>query len=461
MRVLKFGGTSVDGAERIDRVTSIVREASRHDRVTVVVSALAGVTDLLESALRRALTGAPPLLDVDLGSRHLVAARTVAGNQADEYHHHVHASLEELGRLLEGVALIGECPPTTRDRILATGERLVAPLITQALRCQGLQAETFDGSVLIATGPSGASRIDRAGTRRRAREALAERPIGEIAVVTGFIGGDGEGRTTTLGRGASDYSATVLGAALDAERVEIWTDVDGVLSAEPRMVPQAYPLPYLSYDEAADLACLGARVLHPQTLAPLMAAGIPLFIRNTLRPELAGTRIGEPQDKASGVRAVTALPRVVRFQLRQPMGLEPDVAGLAGLDKPPLLAAWETPGQTLSVIVPEADEGAVAGALASRGSAPPACREELSLVAAVDGSGALLSATAPALLTALAKHDIDVKGLFQPAAAPRSLAVLIDRSAVKSAVRLLHSELVTGARGHPSSAGEDLQCSVH
>ncbi len=326
--------------------------------------------------------------------------------------------------------------------------------MTLALRRRGLRAETFDGSSLIATGPSGAAEVDFAATRKRVEGILADRPGGEVAVITGFVAADDKRRTTTLGRGASDYSATILGAALDAERVEIWTDVDGVLSAEPRLVPQALPLRHLTYEEAADLACFGARILHPQTLRPLVSPGIPLLIRNSLRPELAGTRVDGSCRAGERVRAVTALPRVVRYLLRPAAGGRRHLEALQGLDPPPLLSTWETPGQTLSVVVPEAEAGGIEDALARCSGAVSADREELSLVAVVDDSGELLSRTAGVALGSLAEIRIAVKGLVLPAAAPRTLAVLIERRDLRPAVKLLHHQLVLRPRLAPPSEGE-------
>ncbi len=452
MRVLKFGGTSVAHAENIDRAASIVEQASWQGRVAVVVSALAGVTNALQAAIDQSVAGTPPPLYVELAARHLACATAISPSGMGGYRRRLGRTLAALRRLLEGAALLGECPPATRDRILATGERLAAPLLTLALRRRGLRARCHDGSSLIATGPPGNAGVDFPATRRRAREILGARPRGEVAVVTGFVAGDEAGRTTTLGRGASDLSATLLAAAAGADRVEIWTDVDGVLSAEPRLVPQAFVLPHLTYGEAADLACLGARVLHPECLQPLVAPGIALFIRNTLRPELPGTRVDGESCSSPGVRAVTALP-VVRFLCRDG-GRGAALSDLDRLDQPPLLAAWEAPGRALSVVVPEAAESQAAEALA-RSAGPPVERFELALVAVVDGSGDLLSATAPAVLAALAANGIGVRGLFQPAAAPRTLAVLIDRQALPSAVRLLHRELVAAIPRHSGDAGRE------
>ena len=317
MRVLKFGGTSLDGAQRIHRVAEIVGRAARVGRVTVVVSALAGVTDFLESAIQRGLAG-QRTADLDhLVSRHLECSSGAGDAEEQAYADLLHEALGRLRQRLEGVRLLGECSAATRDQILATGERLTAPLVALELRRRGLRARAVDGGSVIATGPSETPAVDFAATCCRVADALGSRPADEVQVVTGFVAAGPDGQTTTLGRGASDYSATLLAAALDAQEVEIWSDVDGVLSADPRWVPEASLLPSLSYEQAMALAFFGARVLHPRALEPLVDRRIPLVLRNSLQPASPGTRVTAAVSE-SRVRAVTGIEEVVRYRIRLP-----------------------------------------------------------------------------------------------------------------------------------------------
>ncbi|MEO7795770.1 MAG: aspartate kinase, partial [Thermoanaerobaculia bacterium] len=200
--------------------------------------------------------------------------------------------LERLRDLLRAVELLGEASPRTRAWLLASGERLSMPLFTAALATSGLAAEAIDGTeALVAVGSHDDAFPDVAASRTRLAERLANLG-GALPVVAGFFGGDASGEIRLFGRGGSDTSATALGAALHAERVEIWTDVDGIATADPRLEPSAELLPRLSYDEAERLAREGAKVLHWKAVAPARAAGLPIVVRNTFSPQAAGTWIG-------------------------------------------------------------------------------------------------------------------------------------------------------------------------
>ena len=309
-RVLKFGGTSVGTAAALRSALDIVEAAARERPVVVVISALAGVTDALEAALSGA---AAARLDVArfvaaIRERHLTLLAAVAGGKpARQAAAVVRGRTAELEGRLRSVVADGGASPRARAAVLALGERLAVPIVAAALRTRGLEAHGVDAAVLVRTDEAFAeASVDYPATRRLARTALASLGLGTVPVVTGFLGATGAGETTLLGRGGSDLTASLLGWALDAERVEIWSDVDGVMTADPRVVPAAETLPRLSYAEAAALAWRGARVLHPRTLEPLAHTRIPVFVGNTLRPEAPGTWIGpteaaeQERDEAGG-----------------------------------------------------------------------------------------------------------------------------------------------------------------
>jgi aspartokinase/homoserine dehydrogenase 1 len=243
----------------------------------------------------------------------------------------IQENLREALRLCEGTALIHELTPRTLDSISSLGERLSAPLVAGALIEQGVRSEAIEATELVVTDSyHGAAEPLMDPTHQRSEARL--RPLlqqGIVPVVTGFIGATTDGVLTTLGRGGSDYSATILGGALGADEVIIWTDVNGVLSADPRLVPEARTIPEISYREAAELAYFGAKVLHPKTLRAVMQAGIPVWIRNTFEPDNAGTKI-TPQGRSSsgGVKALTAISDVSLIAVGGPgiVGL-PDVVG--------------------------------------------------------------------------------------------------------------------------------------
>ena len=310
--VFKFGGTSVSTADRIRHVVALVAQKPQDVRRVVVVSALGGITDTLIGAIDAALARSAQRTEIvdEIRERYAEVLDTLAQpRERLALHQQLDARWTDLMELLDGVYLIRECSPRLRDTILSMGERTTAPLVAAAFRAAGLKARAFDASQFIRTDNAfGEANVDFDTTDALVQETFAELPVDEIAVVTGFIGSTAERVITTLGRSGSDYTATLLAGALDADVVEIWTDVDGVLSADPRIVPHAFPLTQISYLEAGELAYFGAKVLHPRTMRPLQKRGIPLVIKNTLNAEAPGTLIThETGSGGSPVKAVTAV----------------------------------------------------------------------------------------------------------------------------------------------------------
>ncbi len=339
MKILKFGGTSLGDADRIRQAAGIVRQAAANGPVAVVVSAMAGVTnDLLTMAAGARGVASPSAAapsggayrDVlkALSRRHVQTAEELLEHGREQLTLTLTAELETLGAMLEATYLLGEASPSTTDRILTYGERLCALVFAATLSSAGRPARCVDARRLIVTDDAfGHARVDFEASRERIRDALGTpaeagsqpeiaggKP--EIAVVTGFTGATPDGRTTTLGRGGSDYTAALLGAALDAEAIEIWTDVDGVMSADPRIVADAVPLPALSYAELMELSHFGAKVVFPPTVHPAKSRGIPLVIKNTLRPEAEGTWIRDSAPPAEHlIRGLSSIHRVCLMRL--------------------------------------------------------------------------------------------------------------------------------------------------
>ncbi|MCS7079169.1 MAG: aspartate kinase [Chloracidobacterium sp.] len=316
MRVLKFGGTSVGDADRIRQLVSIVNAEREQDaRIVVVVSAMAGVTNRLLDAARSAACGnvaAVADAHAELRRRHLDALTQLVANDAERRTLTVEldAWLDRFARIGEGIALVGELPPRAQDFVAGLGERLSARLVAAALRASGVAATAYDADQLIVTDDTFGGAVPEmaataAATRARLLPALA---AGHTPVVTGFIGATPEGIPTTLGRGGSDYSAGILGAALEAEAVVIWTDADGFMTADPRLIPTAQVLAEISYAEASELAYYGAKVLHPKTLLPLIPKGIPLYVKNSFRPQAPGTRVSATTgDWRADIKSVTSI----------------------------------------------------------------------------------------------------------------------------------------------------------
>ncbi len=320
LHVLKFGGTSVGDAYAIARVAEIIRAARHEGQVVVVVSAMSGVTNKLIDAGIQAAAGMH-----DPGAAISVAAIFEILRQ--QHHAAIDSLIRSTARrsriagevdslLSEGEALCrnttqrGELTPAQRDAISSLGERLSAPLLAAVLVDYGLASEAITATELIQTDCChGAAEPEMEATRKKCETAL--RPLlrrAVIPVVTGYIGATAAGVLTTLGRGGSDYSATILASAIAADEVTIWTDVDGMMTADPHLVPDAATITEISYREAVEMAHFGAKVLHPKTLAPVTECGIPLRIRNTFAPERTGTCI-TPRGLtgAAGVKGITAV----------------------------------------------------------------------------------------------------------------------------------------------------------
>ena len=361
---MKFGGTSLADASRIRAAADIVR-GRLPARPAVVVSAMAGVTDLLVRAAGAACAGEREALDpvlADLERRHRWAVEgSVGGARArHDLALAVDAQFEELRQLLRSLRVLGEATPRALDAVLAYGEDLCSRIVTAAFQDVGLPARLLDARRVMRTdGRHGAAEPDLAASEGAAREILL--PVleaGEVPVLGGFVGSGPDGRTTTLGRGGSDLSASVLGLALAVEEIQIWTDVDGILSADPRLVPGARTLPRVSFAEAAELAYYGAKVLHPASIAPAVARAIPVRVLNTMKPEAAGTVVErEPGTEGGALASVASRTgvcavRVLGRRLRVDPGFLPRVLqAFEGAGLVPDLVVSSEVGLTL--VVPE------------------------------------------------------------------------------------------------------------
>ena len=287
MKVLKFGGTSVGSAENIQRVKEILE--GQTDDVIVVVSALGGITDKILSAAKMAAIGTgyfqAELTEIKTRHYETIEKLFVADKQAD-----IKAKttilLEELERIIQGVSLIGELTPKTLDKIGGFGERLSSLIISEYIP----ESKWFDSSKLIKTNSNfGKATVDFGQTNQLIQTAFAS--FSGIAIVPGFISSNEVGEYTTLGRGGSDYTGAILAAALDVASLEIWTDVNGFMTADPRVISKAYTIKMLSYSEAMELSHFGAKVIYPPTILPVYKKGIPVLIKNTMDPENEGTLI--------------------------------------------------------------------------------------------------------------------------------------------------------------------------
>jgi aspartate kinase len=461
MVVLKFGGTSVGEPAAIRRVLGIIAAEPR--RRLVVVSAFSGVTDgLLQMAAGGPSPAAGNALDALL-DRHLAAARMVRDEPA-------RTALEsELRRIAARVAAVLETSggrllePAARDEVVSAGELWSSRVLAALLRDQGIPAEWVDARHVLKTDSRhGGAAPDLEATRDAAARFLV--PIlsaGVTGVLGGFIGSDAHGRTTTLGRGGSDYSAAVLGSCLDAAEIQIWTDVDGVLTADPRILPQARLVARLSYGEAHDLASYGAKVLHPGTITPAVHRGIPVLVRNSHNPAAQGTLVTD----------------------RERVGRRDRVAGLAGRAGITLLEATAhqgtDPGEltrrlfdhfqaagTEAIFAERCGDRIALTTEAEALSAPDAVRDVLAGVAdvrirtslatiVVVGEG-LASDQGLAGDARAALGDVTVYLTTRPAGG-RTLAFVVDQSQVPAAMGRLHDRLFGMGRERASVSCEVVQ----
>lgn len=294
MIVMKFGGTSVESQEAVARVAQTVQTYVKRQPV-VVVSAMGKTTNKLLEAAREAAAGrreqALTIVD-ELRAHHLTHGLALAGSAAAELDRYIRTHFEWLDELVKGLSVVGELSPRSMDAIASLGERLSSLIVSFAFRASGMRTQHVDSRRVIITDDrftQAQPLLDETYDLLRQRV----RPVAETSVVVmgGFIGSTRDGQTTTLGRGGSDYTAAIVGAGIGAEEIQIWTDVDGMLTADPRIISGGHRVKSISFAEAAEMAYFGAKVLHPSTVLPAVEKNIPVLILNSRRPEVGGTRI--------------------------------------------------------------------------------------------------------------------------------------------------------------------------
>jgi bifunctional aspartokinase / homoserine dehydrogenase 1 len=466
MKVLKFGGTSVASAEAIRQVIAIVQKTLRKDRVVVVVSALGGVTNQLLAAAEAAAGREPKheTIWTELKSRHFEAARALVGS----LDHPVMATLagmfDELHEMLRGVFLLREASARARDGIASYGERLSAEIVAAAFGANGTAARVCDTRATVLTDERfGRAQVDLErsyanlrrdleGDRHAAAESDARLPI-----ITGFIGATAEGHTTTLGRGGSDYTAALVGAALQADAIEIWTDVDGVLTADPRTVATAFSQPEMSYAELMELSHFGAKVIYPPTVLPARQLGIPLWIKNTFNPDHPGTVVlAEAKTATEGPQAaIRGISSIKKIALAR---LEGDgMVGVPGIAER-LFGALARTGVSVILISQSSSEHSICFAVAPEDGARArqvidgefALERRLGLVndlilepdqavvAAVGEAMAHRPGIAGQVFGVLGRHGVNVRAIAQ-GSSELNISLVVASAEEARAVRAIHS----------------------
>ncbi len=469
--VMKFGGTSVGSPQAMGEAAEIVCQTKANwPRLVVVTSAMSGVTNLLLESAGRASLGDLSVAEngeAKLRQSHTEVAERLVEDPARRAHvvQEVDGLIAEYLSLCQAICVLGEASPRALDAVAGLGERMSVRLLAAAIDSMGVPAQFVEATRLILTDNKYQSaHPDMKATRERTSQVLE--PIlaeGKVPVVTGFIGATSEGVTTTLGRGGSDYSAAILGAALPADDVWIWTDVDGVMTADPRMVHAARSLPELTYRELAELAYFGAKVLHPKTILPVVEAGIGLRICNTFHPEHPGTRligkIAEAGKPAEGrvVKAVTAIhkQRLITVEGRGMMGV-PGVAArtfkaVASTGTSVPLITQASSEQSICFAVPGEAAGRVLQALQDTFSDELSVQDidrvwatdDVAIITAVGEGMIHTPGVAGRIFSALGQRSINVIAIAQ-GSSEVSISMVVAGQDAEAAVQVLHALIVDG-----------------
>ena len=463
--VMKFGGTSVGTPEAMAQAARIVEETHlRWPRMVVVTSALANVTNLLLAGAGDAVLGKNA--NFIQSAHHLRAvhfAITEAlvndAQQMSQVRGDLNRLVDEFTSLCQAISVLGEATPRALDAVAALGERMSVRLLAAVLQARGLPAQFVEATRLIVTDDCFQdAHPDLEATAGCTRQVL--KPIldqEQIAVVTGFIAANANGVTTTLGRGGSDYTAALLGAALPAAEVWIWTDVDGVMTTDPRIVPDARTIGELSFREISELAYFGAKVLHPKTIRPVIEAGVGLRVCNTFNPGHPGTRIvAETHIQNNGkIKAVTAIPgqRLITIEGRGMLGV-PGVAArtfgaVAGTGTSVPLITQASSEQSICFAVPVAATTGVISALEETFAAELYRRDidriwatdEVVIVTAVGAGMRHTPGIAGRIFSTLGGHGVNVIAIAQ-GSSEVSISLVVDSKDGKAAVQALHELVV-------------------
>lgn len=460
--VMKFGGTSVGSVEAMTQVIDIVRQGMKDwSRLVVVTSALNGVTNLLlDCATRSALGDREAYIPAvkELRARHMQLIETLATDPARGalIAQEIEQIIDDFASRCQAISVLNEATPRALDALAGMGERMAVRVLAGALDSAGIPAMAVDATQLIVTDDHFQSaHPDMEATLLRTRQGLE--PFlrrGLVPVVTGFIGATPSGIPTTLGRGGSDYTAPILGAALPADDVWIWTDVDGVMTADPRLVPDARTIPELSYREIAELAYFGAKVLHPKAIRPVIEAGIGLRVCNTFNPQQPGTRVVAdlPAPATGVIKAVTAIRglQLITVEGRGMLGV-PGVAArtfgaVAATGTSVPLISQASSEQSICFAVPVESTRSVIAALHNTFASEIASRDidrvwatdEVVIITVVGAGMRNTPGIAGRIFQALGSQKVNVIAIAQ-GSSEVSISVLIDAADTRAAVQALHA----------------------
>lgn len=455
MKVLKFGGTSVGSANNINQVISILENESKTDQVICVVSAVGGVTDKLLSAGRLAQLKNEDYKEVFSGIQriHLKLIESLIPKKNKEIINHTEAKLQELKDLLDGLFLINELSPKTSDKLVSFGELLSSYILTETLKSRGIYAEGKNAQELIVTN----SNFTKAEVLYKDTNSLIKTYFKsanqDITVVPGFVSKSNLGEITTLGRGGSDFTAAIIAAALKVKQLEIWTDVSGMYTANPKLVKQSFPIKQLSYQEAMELSHFGAKVLYPPTVQPALDLNIPIHIKNTLKPDEHGTIISS-KTESTGNTPVKGITNINDISLLTLQGS--GMVGIPGFSK----RLFETLAQekiNIIFITQASSEHSICFGIdvtdAQKAKAaidqtfeneislhkidPILVESGLSIIALIGDQMKSFQGISGKMFSALGKNNINIRAIAQ-GASERNISAVINKNDVKKALNVLH-----------------------
>ena len=462
--VMKFGGTSVGSPDAITQAVNIVKRSSQDwDQMVVVVSAMRGVTDLLiQSAETAASSDEQAFLSLigELDNRHQDTIRELIDNDGERVRLSaiIEEYIAELRAYCRSIHVLGEVTPRGMDTITSLGERMNARVVATALSGNGFKARAIDAMELIVTDASFQNALPLESITRKKVHARLDPLLNEgvVPVVTGFIGATQSGITTTLGRGGSDYTAAILGDCLDANEVWTWTDVDGVMTADPRIVPEAQVIPELSFSEVSEMAYFGAKVLHPKTLRPIIERDIPLWVKNTFNPTSPGTKITRSTNSIKG--QVTAISTIrdlsmITVEGRGMMGV-PGIAArtfaaVARQGASVLMISQASSEQSICFVIPtpaaraviESVESEMELELSRRDIDRVWVQDDIVIVTAVGAGLRHTPGIAGRIFSALGKVEINVIAIAQ-GSSEFSISIVLAEQDADHAMRQIHQEVI-------------------
>ncbi|HVE56827.1 MAG TPA: bifunctional aspartate kinase/homoserine dehydrogenase I [Pyrinomonadaceae bacterium] len=470
MKVLKFGGSSVGSAENIEKVVEIVGKAVEKDTCAVVLSAMQGTTDALIDVAKTAERGDDAFRSKirEIETKHLAATRKLLGeNSQDGVFDFVENRINELRSICEGVYLLRELSLRTLDRIVSLGEILSTKIVSAKFNSLGIENVWKDSRQIIRTDSNyGFAAVDFAVTNKQIKNYFSEQiqnpksKIQNLVILPGFIASDADGITTTLGRGGSDYTGAILAAALDAEVLEIWTDVSGMMTADPRIVRNIRQIPRITYREAMELSHFGAKVIYPPTIQPVLQKNIPIFIKNTFAPEDYGTLIeAEVLGEKEIIRGITSIDKISVLSLEGS-----GMVGIPGFSKR-LFDALSRAAINVILITQSSSEHSICVAVEEKFDAlaktvvdkefeyeiavgridPLQIENGLSILALVGDNMRNHTGISGKMFAALGGQGVNIRAIAQ-GSSERNISAIIESKDVRKAVNTLHEEFFSDGK---------------